>query len=294
MKINRYLINFRNRRIAPGLVIACILFNCLSASKASNFFPENKSDSLDYSWERVSVSIGGFLTGMSTDMLLGNEQLGLGLAINLENALGLETSDVVLRGDADITFGKHERSNVQMGYIGFFRNSTKVIESEITIGDYVFPVGTQITSRFDIQIFKSSYNYSYFADKRIKLGASIGLYVMPIKFSAKSSNQGETVADFIAPLPVLGLDARFAVSPKICIKQEFEVLYLKFSNLTGSITDINFRIEYTPWKHIGFGIGYNSFQIRLEKENKGNRIIDFTGSIKTGYAGLLFYGKFYF
>jgi hypothetical protein len=287
-----YKYRFRQVIFLLILFFTTILF--VSVSIAGEKGPTGKTDSLEYSREKFSVSLGGFLTGLSTDILLGNDQLGLGIAINLEDALGLETSTVVLRGGVEYNFGKRHRSMVRFGYFGFFRSSNKVLESEIEIGDEVFPIGTEVNSRYDIQIFKTTYNYAYFTDERIRLGATIGLYVMPIGFSMESIYFTSTATDFIAPLPVLGFDFNFAVTPKIYLKQGIEVLYFQISDLKGTITDVIFRVEYTPWKHIGFGLGYNFYQLSLAQTDENDGLLDFVGSIKTGYSGLLFYGKFYF
>ncbi len=266
----------------------------IPVTKADETRHTKNYDSLNYPWEKFSVSLGGFITGLSTDILYGSEQIGLGLAINLEDALGLETSSLVLRGETDYNFGKRERHQIGLRYFGIFRNSVKDLESEITIGDQVYPIGSEVDSRFDIQIFKTTYKYSYFVDARVKLGASLGLYIMPINFSISSLGSFGEASKFIAPLPVLGLDANFAVTPKLLVKQGIDVLYLQIEEFKGTITDVNFRIEYNPWKHIGFGVGYDSYLMSIKNENPGSGIFDFVGSFKSGYTGILFYGKFFF
>jgi hypothetical protein len=280
--------------VLPFLILVYTTFLLNTSIKAQESIQIRKTDSLQHSWEKFSVILGGFFTGLSTDMIFGSEQLGLGLALNMEKALGLETSTFVFRGEAGYNFGKRGRSTLNFGYVGFFRNSKKVLEAEINVGDAVFPIGTEVDSRFDIQIYKSTFDYAYYKDDRIKLGASLGLHIIPIRFSLHSLGRSEKATNFTAPFPVLGLDTRFAVTSKVQIKQGIEVLYLKIDDYKGKITDVNFRIEYTPWKHIGFGLGYNSYQLSLSKENDSGNIIHFIGYIKTGYSGMLFYGKFYF
>ena len=276
------------------LFILSISFSVFPKSKAEEYKKNLKNDSLDYSWEKFSVSLGGFISGLSTDILFGNEQVGLGIAINMEDALGLETTNLVFRGETEYNFGRRDRHQIGFGYFGFFRASTKVLESDIAISGQIFPIGSEVNSRYDLQIFKTAYQYSYFVDKRVKLGASLGLFIMPISFSVSSLGFSDKATSFTAPLPVLGLDANFAITPKLYIKQGIEVLYLQIAEFKGAITDINFRLEYTPWKHIGFGIGYDSYMLSIERDDPGNGLISFVGSIRSGYTGLLFYGKFQF
>ncbi len=52
----------------------------------------HKTDTLNYNWDRFSLSVGGFMSGLSSDIILGSQQVGLGLSINPEDALGLHSS----------------------------------------------------------------------------------------------------------------------------------------------------------------------------------------------------------
>lgn len=254
---------------------------------------KSKSDSLKYNWERFSVNLGGFLTGMNSDIALGVKQVGLGVTINLEDALGLKTSILALRGEARYNFGKRKRSAVRFDYFGLFRNSSKVLESDIEIGDTIFPIGTEVNSRLNIQNFKINYDFNFFMDKRVKLGFTVGLFIMPINFSTSALGLSEEAVYFVAPLPVLGLQTQFAITPKIYLKQTIEVLYLEISSIKGNIIDFNTRIEYNAWNHIGFGLGIDSNRMSISGVKDRENFLDFNGSVKTGYIGLLFFVKFY-
>ncbi len=251
-------------------------------------------DSLKYPRERFSINFGGFFASLNNDIIVGNEQLGLGISLNLEDALGLETSSLVVRGDTEYHFGKRGRSAARFEYFGLYRTATKVLESEIEIDSTVFPVGTKLSSKFYFQIFKGAYDYAFYIDERIRIGASIGLFVMPISFSTVGLNLPEVSTSITAPLPVLGLSTEFAITPKLNFKQSIEFLYLEFSNYKGVLTDFDIRLEYNPWRHIGFGIGFNSYNLNISVTAESNINLDFVGSLESSYAGLLFYGRYYF
>ena len=121
----------------------------------------NKSDTLIYPQERFYVSFGGFLTSLKSDVILGSQQVGLGVALNLEDAFGLDASSLVIRSEAGYHFGKRRRSLARFGYFAYFRNATKVIESEIEIDDKIYPIGTEINSKSDFQIFKGAYDLHF-------------------------------------------------------------------------------------------------------------------------------------
>lgn len=274
--------------------IAVLLLLQSRTLHSQNNSEETKTDSIEYQWDKFSISLGGFLSSLNNGIVIGSEQLGLGVALDLEDALGLKTSVLVMRSDLEYSFGKRDRHNIKLDYVGFFRSATKDTESELTIGGETFPIGTKIETRYDLQIIRASYKYNYFIDKRVKLGASFGFFVMPISFSADASGSSTKAADLTAPLPVLGLDAYFNITPKISIRQSLEFLYLKFDDFTGSLNDINLKVEYHPWKHLGLGLGYNYYQMHLIIPDASDSLFDFVGDIKSGYTGVLFYAKYRF
>ena len=295
MKRLSYLIlNFITHR---NFLIFNLIFIGIIASLtvgARNNSSDTASDTVKYSWDRFSVTFGGFVTGMNSDIQLSSEQVGLGVIVNVEDALGLKTSATVLRSGMQYNFGKRRRQTASVDYFGLLRNANKILETEIEIGDKIFPIGTKVDSKFNLQIFKGTYSYAFYRDTRVKLDASLGLFIMPISFSITALDFSEETASFVAPLPVLGLGATYAITPKLYIKQSVEFLYLEISNFKGAISDINIHLEYNLWKHFGFGGGLNTYQLNIEAYKDKNAFFNFKGSIKTGYTGLLFYAKYYF
>lgn len=290
-----YALNFLGKwvnKYVVSLLLTILLSTSILMAEENNL--NHKSDTLAYSWERFSFNLGGFIAGLNNDIQIGSQQVGLGVIINVEDALGLETTTLALRSEIEYNYGKRRRNNLRFGYFTLYRDARKILESEITIGKETFPVGTEVTSKFSLQIMKGTYEYSFFIDERVKLGASIGLYIMPISFSTNALGLSEEVAEFVAPLPVLGLGANFAITPKIRIKQSVEILYLEFSTFKGSLMDLNIKFEYNPWNHLGFALGLNSYQLNIKATKANSTFLDFEGSIKSSFTGLLFYGRYYF
>lgn len=251
-------------------------------------------DSLVYRWQRFAINLGGFLTTMNSDISLMGTNVGLGINVNLEDALGLSSTTFAIRGEADYNFGSRRRSHVRLGYFGLLRNSSKILESEITIGEETYPIGTEVNTRFDMHIIRGIYHYSFFRDERVNLALSAGFYVLPVSFSIGTDMLIDESANIIAPLPVVGIRNSLLVTPKFQIKQNMEVLYVRTSNFQGSINDLNIWLEYNPFRHWGFGLGYNTFRFYFSTSQELNDTFDFEGSIKTSFSGLLLYGKYFF
>jgi len=217
-----------------------LLFSHFANAQKNNVY--ERSDSSGYSWDRFTVSAGMFLTGLNDELSIVNQEAGLGVIINLEDALGLKRTTTVFRGELGYNYGKLRRHNLRFEYYGLFRNADKVLNNDLVFGDIVYPTGTELKSEFNFQIFRLLYDYNFYVDERIKLGISTGIYIMPMSLSIQSSIYVDESETFIAPLPVLGFQSAFRITKKVIFKQNIEVLYLSFSEFKGSIVDSKFSI----------------------------------------------------
>ncbi len=269
-----------------------IIFTILCA----NSYSVQAQDSLlvqDQSWDQFSVSAGGFLASYNSGIAYASKQLGLGIQIDVEDALGLESTQLAFRGNAIYKFGKKNNHSATFGYFGIFRNSKKVLDKELELGGAIFPIGTAIKSSFEITIIRTKYDYSFFQDDRVSLGASFGLFIMPVSLTVSAISNQEKRTKFTAPLPLLGLRSDFKISEKLYLNQSVEILYLSFSDFAGSMLDLNIALEHKTFNHIALGLGVNSNRLNISIKNQDSPV-EFFGDIKMDYTGLLFYGKYYF
>ena len=239
---------------------------------------------------RYSGRLGVFIADMKSDLSISSEKIGAGITINLEDILGLQTNNTVFRANFKYAFSQNYKHSVLFGYFGFFRKSEKVFQREVEFGGKIYPIGTEITSRFDFRIFKLLYGYSFFKDKRIDLGVSAGFYIMPISFELNAFSFKSQTTDFVAPLPMIGLYSAFSISPKFYITQSLELLYFNAFKMKGNITNLDIGLEYRPLKHIGVGLSVNSFQIDFSVLDQKDTFFDFQGTLRTGFVGFVLYG----
>lgn len=245
------------------------------------------------SWDRFSITAGAFVSGLNSDITFLNQQLGAGLVIDFEDALGLSANSFVFRSNANYVFGKKRKHTVSAGFFGVYRKAKKILENELVVGGIVYPVGAELNSKYDLSIIRGKYDYTFFQDNRVSIGASFGLFIMPVNFSVKANLIGESTSKFVAPLPLLGLRTDFKITNKIYLRQSVELLYLSTSTFKGSILDLNVLLEYYAFKKIAFGMGVDSNRINISVLNQASSLGDFTGIIRTDYTGVILYGKFY-
>ena len=286
----------------PKNIIFAILFILLFMDSQMSFGqrdkaePQTELDSItqaNEAWDRLSVSFGGFFAGYNSGITIGSKDLGLGLVIDIEDALGLDASTLALRGKVIYRFGKTRKHAFAGGYFGINRNAIKVLEDSLQLGDIIYPIGTELTSKYNITIIRLKYDYSFYQDDRVSLGASFGLFIMPVNFSVKAPGREEQVENFVAPLPLIGLRSDFKIGKKFYLRQTAELLYLNFTDFTGSLLDLTIMLEHKTFKNIGFGFGINSNRVNVTLKDPESKL-NFFGDIRMDYTGLILYGRYYF
>jgi hypothetical protein len=248
----------------------------------------------DSPWETYSFKFGGFLTALESDVELGLNNVGTGITVNVEDALGLQSSMTVFRADFGWRFGSTRKHMLDVAYSDFRRSASKTLSKTIEIGDEVYPVGTTVESEFNFSIITAKYTYSLYQDDRFNFGLGIGAYVMPVEFKISENNIGNVEENFTAPLPVLGARFDFAVTPKFFVRQSLDLLYLEIGDFRGTIVDISFGAEYKFWKHFGIGADVNIFRIAVEADGEDYPGVDLVGKFNFGYNAIMLYGKLYF
>jgi hypothetical protein len=248
-------------------------------------------------WEKFGANFGVFISAVDSTLRFGS---GIGLDLDVEDFLGLDTSNFVFRADALWRFTDNRRHRVDFSWFSLNRSGDRQILEDITVEldgeEILIPAGTKVESFLDLDIYELTYSYSFFQDDRIDLAAGLGLYIMPIDFglSATGLVDEEGGENFTAPLPVLGLRMDIAVAPDWFIRTGTQAFYLEYDNFTGSILKVDAAVEYNPWEHVGIGLGFDALNISVEAEGEDWPGVNLNGKINFKYAGMQLYLRVFY
>lgn len=253
----------------------------------------------DSPWAKFSFDAGAFLSTTNTNVRFGS---GVGVSVDLEEALGMDIDHNVFRVDSYWRFSKNRRHRVDFSWFSYNRTGTRTIDEEITIKppdeeDIAIPVGTKVESFLDLDIYQLDYSYSFIQDDRLDFAGQFGLYIMPISFgfSATGFVDEEADQDFTAPLPVLGFKFDVLIAPKWYFRSGTQLFYIQYENFTGSLVNGRAAVEYNPWKHVGLGLGIDALRMAVEADGGGDYPgIDLRGNVEFGYTGIMLYGRVFF
>ena len=278
------------------LILVAIVTVFLAMPCASAFAEESdaKEKAENLPWDKGSISLGSFISSTSSNARLSAN--GAGVGIDMEEALGLDTTTTVVRAGGIWRFSDNRRHRADLTWFASRRDGSTTLGQDITIDGVVYPTGTQVTTGFDLDVYKATYSYSFFQDDRMDIGAGLGLYIMPLRFEFSASGllTGQVSESITAPLPVFGLRADFALTPKWFLKSAMDIFYLEYQQFRGGVYDTSVAVEYKAFKRVGFGLSVENFNLAVEAEGEDYPGIDFKGKIEYRYLGAMLYARIFF
>jgi hypothetical protein len=248
--------------------------------------------------DKFRLSVGGyFLTRYNSTISMQDPDLGAGISISPQDTLGIDIENTVLRVEGYYRYSpKHA-----LTYSWYSINSTglKTIEKEFIWRDpdgteIVIPVGAQVSSVLEYDIFKLGYLWSFYHSDKVEMGVGAGLHITRVGLGLNSNlaappTHKVTSVTTTVPLPVFSFVLKYRVTPEFLWYLKTEAFYLKFDNYAGSYRDTTLGMEYRAWKHVALGAGLSSNSLEIEEEDP-NFNLKFNSSI----SGALLYVATYF
>ena len=247
-------------------------------------------------WDKFNIQLGGFTSRSSSELTLNNTNTGLGVVIDLENSLNVESKFDTVRLDTFYRWGKTDRHQIEFHYFESNRSGTRTLSEDLTIGDITYDKGTTLTTGLDLSFANLDYAYAVLQDDRVRLALSAGLHITGIELEIRSDLGTGFQEDesFTAPLPVIGFRLDVATAKNWKVLTRVDLFYLEYDQFTGGLADVYFGVEWNPFKHVGFGLGYNNVTYRVEAEGTDAAGLGWSGKVDLSITGLLFYAKYFF
>lgn len=237
--------------------------------------------------ESYLVRYGIFLPAVDTSVRVDSQSQGTGSDIGLENDLGLEKELNMNRFELFYRF--FERHRIQVAQYEFSRTAIRTIDRQFQVGDEIFAINTAVTTRLDTTLTELGYMYSIFKDHQAEASVTLGIHYLDTTFSVSSPAGGgiSVSPDFVAPLPLVGVEYRRSFGQKVTTYASAQYFALEYEGISGSLKDYRLAGEYFFTRRFGVGAGYHLFDLDI-----GLNESSFDGKLQWQYEGFQLYGVF--
>lgn len=249
------------------ILTASLLFFFLGAIQAQELSKVREGD-------RFHIAVGGYLvTNSETQISLTTPRL-IGVSINTARDLEMEKRTNVARIDGYYRFTPAH--SLEFTWYDIRRRGNKALLRELEWDGETFPIGAQVDSQLDTEIFKLAYNYSFYHNEKVELGIGAGLHIMQITTGLAGQTTGGKVGNFstslTAPLPVVDARLKYWITPRFSFRIALDIFAMEVREYSGTFSDLDFRLLYQFGKHVGIGGGFNTNSLSLAQDKNGYRL----------------------
>ena len=246
--------------------------------------------------DKWKFQVGGYFPSINSDMQVKVNDS----TIDLEKNLGLDENDSIWRLDGYWRFARKHR--IKFGYYGFDRDATKALEKELIINGEPWYAGALVKTELDLDYYTFSYLYSFYQGEKWEIAGFLGAYWVRVK-TALALAAGLDVPppgpgpedlvigdrfeseSFEGPLPQLGLSFDYYITPKWMANFRAGYFQLSINEYKGRLLNFGANIEYQFTRMFGLGLGYDSFNLNVEADDKGS-----FAEVDYNYHGVQVYG----
>ena len=242
--------------------------------------------------ETLILNLGGVVNSFGTTLKL-NGQFHNGTDINLEHN-GLKKTQWSFEGAGTWRFLSRNRIDVE--YFSTSRSGSKTYQTQITVGDNVFPLGATVSAQSKSDFLLGDYRYSFVKNDNIELAGVIGIYGGQFKFDVSASgNAGNaqaaasTNASTYVPLPLIGGSIDWYVDPRWRIGGNVEGLKATINSVDGRAIVAMAATDYTLFRNFGVGVRYMYSDVRADATKS-----HFDGTVKWRMDSVSLYARLLF
>lgn len=246
--------------IAPLLVAAC---NAAMADISGELDSGN-------AFQPLYVRAGTYLLDSFTQARVDGREGNVGSRLNFEDDLNLEKRKPTVLAGVRWRFKK--RHFLELEYFNLRRFGQARIENEVSFGDVVYPVGAEVSSSFVTEVTRLGYSYRVVRRPDWGMALSAGIHVTRLRavIDGLAFDNGGTllpareIASVTAPLPVFGISGARRLGEKWALVARGQWFFLNVDDIGGDITHAAVFFEHNTFEKVGFGFGYDWFDIDVD------------------------------
>lgn len=249
-------------RLARWAALGVLLW--MPVASAQQVSPED-TDSLSLS-RTLSVGIAPGLMRFDTNFKFTDRESGRSLFLDAEGSMQLPDVRTI-----PLIYGYWRPSSkhgLGFGYFSIYRDS-ELVAIDRNFGDLRLDGRATLTD--DTRFYALTYNYTFFQDSRALLFASFGIKAIDLEYQFDAAGvlslDGEPIEsgvysetlDQFAPIPLIGIDAWFALTDKWSFGARAAFVAGEISDVRAVITESSIRAKYAFNDNVGMIMGINYF-----------------------------------
>jgi hypothetical protein len=229
--------------------------------------------------DRFRLEVGVMPVSIDTQFRLDPSDTVTGTHVDAESDLGLKDSKIMPQLELTLLPGKHHL--VRLSAFSLRRSAQEVIDKTIIFDDDIYFPGERVDSELNFAMVGLTYGYRFVASERAELAATLGIHITEVEANAvvRSRVLRESESG-VVPIPLLGIEGRYAFSSRWSAELRVQYLGGKESDIDAFISDVRGAFTWRQNPHLVWGLGYRAFKLKVDSKDE-----DDTGRVDLHFDG---------
>jgi hypothetical protein len=229
--------------------------------------------------QRAALSLEGFWADTDSGARADGTGGRVGTRLDFERDLGLDEHDTRWIGTATYNFNR--RHGLELSYFSLDRHAERTLTDPVSFRDSDFVPASTLTTSMDSEIWRLSYSYAFVDTPRHRAVAQFGLHYARLGIDLSGRRIDDSAhASTNAPLPVLGLDYAYRISPRWMVEMRAQIFRLQVEDVDGRIDNFSALVAFAPLRTVHLFAGYNYYLLDVDLTKRFWR-----GEAKLDYQG---------
>jgi len=221
------------------------------------------------------LEAGIYLPEAETEIGLFEPDRSRGTLVTLEDELGFKNDTT----SVDLTLGAKldDEFFTEASFFGVRRDTSVTLDETIEVEDVTYPIGASVDSKFETDIYRLSVGYRFIANDKWELSALLGAHVTDFAFrvvgeatvGGQQSTDVESGRKVLAPLPVVGLQAKFRPIKWLELRARGDVFDIEVGAYDGRLVNLEASATAAITRNIAAGVAFRStdYRVRVNQDS---------------------------
>ena len=265
---------------------------CLSIIVAGMFSGTVLAEDFEYHpalSDNFSIALGAFKSDNAFNIsAAGRFEDVIEETVDFDDSVGVDQSSTLLSAQLRWNFGKKRKWSLWGQYFNGDASGEAVLTEDVEWQDVTFREGTFVGAGVDVAVTRLFIGRSFVKNQRHDFGIGAGLHNLDlsvfiegdIKIDDETTEFRRGDAENSQPLPNIGAWYNFSPSRKWLFHVQADWISADIGDYNGTLWNANVGINYQAFRHVGFDLSYQIFELNLKVDKT-----DWRGEIDMTYDG---------
>jgi hypothetical protein len=237
--------------------------------------------------DNFTLSAGAFRSDNAFELSAGAREF-IDRPIDFNQSVGVDKSAFIGNLELSWKFGKERKWQVSGQYFSNSAGGDATLTEDIEWQEIIFPKGSFVEAGLNLDIIRVFVGRSFIKSERQNFGAGLGIHDLDLSAyvggeagtSVENTGYIRGDAKFNQPLPNIGVWYDYSPARKWLLHARVDWIGADIDEYDGSMWNINFGINFQPWRNVGFDFSYELFRLdgNIDKNS-------WYGGLEVSYSG---------